>query len=499
MQRYSQNNSLLRHQDCLTETAGGDLEMKKYAIFTLLIIYLLSACGNPSPSQTYAPTSTALPVKTRTPFPPTLTTTPTPTPISISIDNINQFTQTSFSTLDQSAYFSSQYAAQLKTYMASDIDKFAETQGEFSDSYFTTYQLLDNGELIGLLYQRACYFNGSNCIVNKSTPIAAIINISRKTTLWELKVWSSGGSLNPILRELGMEDFVYQPKISFSSNGGSRTIEWNKHNSTVLIPIYDLKVFVLKDTTSGANNNLITPPNTDGFWIGSLSPDENMFAWVEPGRNRNNDTLKIYNIQTETLEFQYQVENYASDMEWSNDGSLLAIGTSEGSVYILNIETMKIDRLLDKQSGLIETFVDVYHVDRRGIKRLKFSDDGNMLGFTLYNMKSNQERISKVVMYDLETMQEENSFDADFFGNGEIVWSNDGSFLVTVTDIGDNRIIFMSTDKAEEYPLSLDYDVNTYYPQLSASALFFNEGQTKLTLVQSLFSQVALTTYEIRK
>jgi WD40 repeat protein len=473
--------------------------MNKNLFFYLFIFFLVTSCSsNAKLEQPQEPTSTPIPTSSPTPVPPTPTATPTPLPVSISIDNINQLIRTSFSTLDQSAYFSSQFTAQLKAYMTSDADKFAETQGDFSDSYFTNYQLLDNGELIGLLYQRACYSNGSTCVNNKSTPIAAIINISRQTTLWELKVWD-GGSLNPILRELGMEDFVYQPKISFSSNGGSRTIEWNKENSTVLIPIYDLKVFVLKDAVSGENYNVIVPPATNGFWIGSLSPDENMFAWVEPGRNRNNDTLKIYNIQTETVEFQYQVENYASDMEWSNDGSLLAIGTSEGSVYILNIETMKIDRLLDKQSGLIETFVDVYHVDRRGVKRLKFSDDGNMLGFTLYNMKSNQERISKVVMYNLETMKEENSFDANFFGNGEIVWSNNGSFLVTVTDIGDDRIIFMSVDKVEEHPLSLDYGADTYYPQLSASALFFNEEQTQLTLAQSLFSQVALVTYEIRR
>lgn len=474
--------------------------MNKNLFFTILLIFILSSCSNGNLGQPQAPTSTPIPTSSPTPVPPTLTTTPTPTPIPISIDNINQFTQTSFSTLDQSAYFSSQYTAQLKPYMAWEVDKFAETQGEFSDSYFTSYHLLDNGDLIGLLHQRVCYFDGNHCFIDKNTPIASIINISKQTIAWELRVWrnsSAGLSLSSILKELGMEDFVYQPKISFSSNGGSSTIEWKKDNSTVLIPIYDLKVFVLKDTVSGENNNLIAPPNTDGFWIGSLSPDENMFAWVEPGRNRNNDTLKIYNIQTKTVEFQYQVENYASDMEWSNDGSLLAIGTSEGSVYILNIETMKIDRLLDKQSGLIETFVDVYHVDRRGIKRLKFSDESNMLGFTLYNMKSNQERISKVVMYNLETMQEENSFDADFFGNGEIVWSNDGSFLVTAADIGDDRIIFMSTDKVEEYPLNLDYGDDTLYPQMSASALFFNEDQTQLTLVTSLFSQVAITTYKI--
>jgi hypothetical protein len=472
--------------------------MKKLIISTLLMIYLLSACS----SYTIQPVSieTPNPTSAITPFPPTetatVTATVTPLPVPINADNFHQIEQISSSILDQSKFVGF-FEINRKDFREKETNI---PDGDFTEGYFESYRRLENGDVLGLLIQfplncgLKTFFTKSdrNCSYNRY--YVSVINLSKSTTLFTqyLPVNMAGKELANLVEELDIKDFKPRPLFS---NRGFMVNKWSNDNLQIVIPIQVVNSTLVKDTLSG-KKILVHPWVGSASWIGAMSPDKTKFAFVSGGPKGGMDTLNIMDVADQSIDFRYEITTSASDLAWSNDNSKIAVGKNTGSVDIVNLATKQGRNLIERRLDITDKY---WGASQRGITRIKFSDDGNKIAFTENNYVKTDEKISKLVIYNLETLKEENSFAADFDQSGEIIWSHDGSFVITVTDFTDGQIVLLNDNQAIEYQLAIPDKIEEYYPKIFTSLIYFNEDQTQLTLIRSLFNDAEVTVYEVKE
>ncbi len=464
------------------------------AIYGLITALALTSC-NGTMSSSITATSTMnsdaiimpYPTQTATPLP-----TSTPIPVPISEENFFDLQQASTMTINQSEFVD---------YTISKLGfKFEESglpDGEYSDASFLWLQMLENGDLVGLLMSKplTCgvheigVIKKTYCSYNRYT--MSLVNLTQQEELWTQyqPINQAGAELNELLVQLGIENF--KPGFGSGYNGGYLVFKWTDDQTHIVFPIGVVNSLVIKDALTG-ENTLIINGGPRSHWIGALSPDNTKFAYVEPGLRGGMDNLKIMDMETQKISGQFKVANSLTDLVWSADGSMIAVGKNNGSINIFYLTTQE-------EIFLIERRFDLSEQRKSDVSRLAFSHDGTKLAFTetYYNLK--EEPFSKVSIYDIETRKEINSYTADFFQNGNIRWSVDDTFVITTTDFKEGKLVLLSDTQAAEMPLNLPDGLDEYRPTVFTSWLLFNADQTQLTVLYSVLDEAVVSKFEIVK
>ena len=138
---------------------------------------------------------------------------------------------------------------------------------------------------------------------------------------------------------------------------------------------------------------------------------------------------------------------------------------------------------------------------------MKFSEDKKRLGFIeTYFLAEEFNEINKLNLLNLETRIIENKLDASFQGTGEIIWSSNDEFLITLSDEPKfedrwlynaeeipsiDKILFMNSNDTQEFLLPEAYTEaeTSRFLELSSSSLMLNNEGTLLTVIRSGFSR----------
>jgi hypothetical protein len=475
------------------EIEGGDPKMPKIILAFVLAAFLITACSTVPNSP--APTPTPQPTSTNTPVPPTATLDPTatstPMPITIRADNFQNLAQVSSANIDQASFLG------LET---EKIDYFKDESnipnGDVRSAYFESYRWLENGDLAGLLlyFPLKCGDRQFGKITKRSCSYdryyQSMVNLSKRTTLWKQfqPVNMAGPELRKLAEELGLKDF--KPRLIYGYRLAP-IIEWSEDGKQIVVPIDVVYTTLIRDTMTGATTQVL-PWGPSPSWIGAISPDKSRFAYITASSGSGLDSLKILNLKSEKVESQFPVPGLTTDLAWANDSSKIAVGTRKSSVSVFELGTKSTIVLQERRLDLSEK-------NQGGITRLKFSDDGARIAFTENYLSKTDEKISRMAIFSIETRREENSYPADFYQNGEIIWARDGSYAVTVTDFQNGRIVLMDADRALEIPLTAPKEVADYKSRIFTSLISLNEDQTRLTLVRSLLNDAVVTVYEVKQ
>jgi len=481
--------------------------MKKLIIASLLCLVALSACSTsvsnsekvttPTSKVEISPTvivPTITATQTPTVITPTKTATPSPTPepVQINADTFPQLTQISKSILDQSGYVT-YVEFEEKTYFE---NKENIPDGNFNKGYFESYRFLETGDIVGFLlqYPLECGLSYGKRSCRYDRYYFSLVNLTKNEKLWTqfMPVNMAGKELNELVDQLEIKDFKPRPIFS---NRGYMVNTWSSDNSQIVIPIQVVNSTVMRDVSTG-NNQLVLPWLGNAIWIGAPSPDGSKFAYVSGGPKGGMDKLIIMDTNTQAILFQYEISTSATDITWSEDNKKVAVGKNNGSLDLFDLETKKGKHLIERRLDVSE---DYRGESRRGITRLKFSHDGKKIAFTESNYSKSKENLSQIVVFNLVTFEADRSYSADFDQSGEIIWSLDDAFAVTVTDFTDGRIILLNEEKVIEIPLTSPENISEYRPKLFLSTLTFNKDQTQLTVVRSVFQEVEVAVFEVKR
>ncbi|MHC1782374.1 MAG: WD40 repeat domain-containing protein [Anaerolineaceae bacterium] len=464
--------------------------MQKPILALILATLLFSACS-PSPTLPAA-TLTPKPLPTKTLLPPTATPTATPTPVpeGISAANFEKLEKVSSTSLDQTVFVG----------FLTDKIGFYENEanipdGEVRSARFESYRWLENGDLAGMLvyFPLDCglkqYGNKPKRSCSSNRYYYSMIDLTRRTTLWKqyLPINMAGPELNQLVDELEIKNF--KPKPIFTNRGYTNN-EWSNDGQFMVVPIQVVDSTLVKDVQSG-ENIFVYPWGSSVSWIGAISPDKKNFAFISGGPIGGMDALKIQNLESGKVENLGSVSGLATDLAWSKDGSKIAVGTQNGFVAVFDPGEKSTIILKERRFDLADQ-------NPGGVERLKFSDDGSKIAFTEMMYLKDSEPAGRLAIYDLETKKEVNSFTADFYQEGEIIWDQGNTFVVTVTDFINGRIVLLSADKTVEVPLTSPGNVADYKPRIFTSLISFKADQTRLTLVRSLFNDATVDEYEVR-
>lgn len=435
---------------------------------------------------TSTPTNTHIPTiySTNTSTP---TITVTPTPVVIEFNKIQNLSIVNSLEIDQSQFVTN-------TFSDFNSRRSNVPEGDVQDAYFVSHITLDTGETIGIQiirYANCKIFNpiymSTECLRDRVAVSA--VNLSKGEILWTQDI------------------NLYVDNEFFS-------IEVDKKKGTVTIPTPD--AIIIKEIESGENLvEFSTIESTYNPYIAALSPDSKKLVFAVIGRNLN--TVFVHDMVSFSSVFKYNIVGKVSDFEWASDSSLLAIGKSNGGIDVINLESYKVETVIDTKK-VLETGVEdppliannasyFFYNPNYGVFRLKFSEDKKRLGFIeTYFLAEEFNEVNKLNLLNLETRIIENKLDASFQGTGEIIWSSNDEFLITLSDEPKfedrwlynaeeipsiDKILFMNSNDTQEFLLPEAYTEaeTSRFLELSSSSLLLNNEGTLLTVIRSGFSR----------